>query len=35
VAGFQIGHVMKASQGRANPGIVNRLVREHLLESSQ
>lgn len=35
VAGFLIGHVMKASQGRANPGIVNRLVREHLLESSQ
>jgi aspartyl-tRNA(Asn)/glutamyl-tRNA(Gln) amidotransferase subunit B len=35
VAGFLIGHVMKASHGRANPGIVNRLVREHLIESSQ
>jgi aspartyl-tRNA(Asn)/glutamyl-tRNA(Gln) amidotransferase subunit B len=30
VAGFLVGHVMKASQGRANPRLVDQLVRERL-----
>ena len=30
VAGFLVGHVMKASQGRANPRMVDQLVRERL-----
>ena len=28
--GFFVGQVMKASQGKANPGIVNKLLKEHL-----
>ena len=28
--GFLVGQVMKASKGKANPGIANRLLREHL-----
>ena len=30
VAGFLIGHVMKASRGRANPRLVDQLVRQSL-----
>ena len=30
VAGFLVGHVMKASQGRANPRLVDQLIRERL-----
>jgi Asp-tRNA(Asn)/Glu-tRNA(Gln) amidotransferase B subunit len=30
VAGFVVGQVMKATQGRANPQLVNQLVREAL-----
>jgi aspartyl-tRNA(Asn)/glutamyl-tRNA(Gln) amidotransferase subunit B len=30
VLGFLVGHVMKASQGRANPRLVDRLVRDRL-----
>jgi len=30
VAGFLVGHVMKASQGRANPSLVDTLVRSRL-----
>jgi aspartyl-tRNA(Asn)/glutamyl-tRNA(Gln) amidotransferase subunit B len=28
--GFFVGQVMKVSQGKANPGIVNKLLKEHL-----
>ena len=28
--GFFVGQVMKVSQGKANPGIVNKLLKENL-----
>jgi aspartyl-tRNA(Asn)/glutamyl-tRNA(Gln) amidotransferase subunit B len=28
--GFLVGQVMKATQGKANPGVVNRLLMEKL-----
>jgi len=28
--GFFVGQVMKVSQGKANPGIVNKLLKKHL-----
>jgi aspartyl-tRNA(Asn)/glutamyl-tRNA(Gln) amidotransferase subunit B len=28
--GFLVGQVMKASKGRANPGLVNKLLKEEL-----
>ena len=28
--GFFVGQVMKVSRGKANPGIVNKLLKEHL-----
>ena len=30
VIGWFVGQVMKATQGKANPGLVNRLLRERL-----
>jgi Asp-tRNA(Asn)/Glu-tRNA(Gln) amidotransferase B subunit len=30
VAGFLVGHIIKASGGRANPAIVDELVRTRL-----
>ena len=30
VLGFLVGQVMKASQGKANPGKVNTLLKQHL-----
>ncbi len=30
VLGFFVGQVMKASQGKANPGQVNKLLKEKL-----
>ena len=28
--GFLVGQVMKASRGKANPGVVNTLIKEEL-----
>jgi len=28
--GFLIGQVMKASKGKANPGLVNKMIKEKL-----
>ncbi|MDX1574722.1 MAG: Asp-tRNA(Asn)/Glu-tRNA(Gln) amidotransferase GatCAB subunit B, partial [Kiloniellales bacterium] len=30
VVGWFVGQVMKATQGKANPGVVNRLLRDKL-----
>ena len=30
VLGFLVGQVMKASKGKANPGIVNKLLKEKM-----
>jgi aspartyl-tRNA(Asn)/glutamyl-tRNA(Gln) amidotransferase subunit B len=30
IIGWFVGQVMKATQGKANPGVVNQLLRERL-----
>jgi aspartyl-tRNA(Asn)/glutamyl-tRNA(Gln) amidotransferase subunit B len=30
VLGFFVGQIMKATQGKANPGVVNELLRKKL-----
>jgi aspartyl-tRNA(Asn)/glutamyl-tRNA(Gln) amidotransferase subunit B len=34
VLGFFVGEVMKATKGRANPSIVNQVLRRELTERS-